>query len=127
MKLPSWHRLSPQLYSGGIGALCYPQAFSIFLPPWGRTLVLHQLATCLLGDTLLPFSYADVFIAASARSVVPASPPFAMARVSLDQPSRFGLTLAPQAVLRPVVATTLDGQLLRQESWRNPLVCHPRR
>ena len=34
------------------------------------------------------------------RSVVPASQPVAMARGPLDQPPRFGLTLAPQALLR---------------------------
>jgi hypothetical protein len=35
---------------------------------------------------------------ASERSVVPASLPIAMAREPLNQPSRFGLTSAPQAL-----------------------------
>jgi hypothetical protein len=48
---------------------------------------------------------------ASERSVVPASQPTASAREPLDQPSRFGLTPAPQALSRPVVATTQDGHL----------------
>ena len=62
---------------------------------------------CFTATFLIPKRVQDTL----ERSVVPASQPVAMARGPLDQPPRFGLTSAPQALLRPVVATTQDDQL----------------